>query len=207
MRKRKYLPGTPVFWLGVVLLAVAGCATPARVIPVDGEDALTTVTGIDPADWQKAAQKCIDSLLASGVLSRSDGKASVVMVSRVRNYTLMHLETKILTAKIRQAILQSRQAQVSSAVGVGSNIDLAVRRIRDKEYDDLFNQDTVAKRGTVIAPDMSLSGQIIQEKRKQGRTEESYFMFHVVLTDLETGLALWEDTTELGKQETKSIFD
>lgn len=40
-----------------------------------------------------------------------------------------------------------------------------------------------------------------------GRVEESYFFFHVVMTDLATGLAVWEDNVEIGKQETKSIFD
>ena len=29
----------------------------------------------------------------------------------------------------------------------------------------------------------------------------------VVMTDLATGLAVWEDNVEIGKQETKSIFD
>ena len=54
---------------------------------------------------------------------------------------------------------------------------------------------------------MSLSGEIVQQQRRSGRTEESYFFIHMVLTDLATGLAMWEDNVEIAKQGTKSIFD
>ena len=191
----------------LLLLAAGGCASPARIIGIDSDEALVTVSGIDPADWQRAAEENIRSLLASGALRRTDGQQPVVMISRIRNYTLQHLDSRLLTAKMRQAILASGQAIVTSAIGNSSNIDLAVRRIRDKEYDDLFDQSTVQKRGTVIAPDLSLSGSITQQTTVQGRTEESYFVFHLVLTDLKTGLALWENNVEIAKQGTHSIFE
>ena len=190
----------------MAMLLAAGCASPARIIGVDSDEALVTISELDPADWNRAAAENIDSLLASGALRRPDGKPAVVMVSRIRNYTMMHLESQILTDKIRRAILQSGQAKVSSAVGVGGNIDLAVRRIRAKELDDLFDQSTVQKRGTVIAPNFSLSGAITQQTIYQGRTEESYFLFHMALTDLVTGIAVWEHTVEILKQGTYPLF-
>lgn len=187
-------------------LLAAGCASPARIIGVDSDEALVTISEIDPADWNRAAAENIDSLLASGALRRSDGKPAVVMVSRIRNYTTLHLESQILTDKIRRAILQSGQAKVTSALGAGGNLDLAVRRIRDKDSDDFFNQATVPKRGTVIAPNFSLSGAITQQTIYQGRTEESYFLFHMALTDLVTGIAVWEHTVEILKQGTYPLF-
>ena len=187
-------------------LLAAGCASPARIIGVDSDEALVTISELDPADWNRAAAENIDSLLASGALRRPDGKPAVVMVSRIRNYTTLHLESQILTDKIRRAILQSGQAKVTSALGAGGNLDLAVRRIRDKDSDDLFNQATVPKRGTVIAPNFSLSGAITQQTIYQGRTEESYFLFHMALTDLVTGIAVWEHTVEILKQGTYPLF-
>ena len=188
------------------MLLVPGCASPAQIIGVDSDEALVTISELDPADWNRAAAENIDSLLASGALRRPDGKPAVVMVSRIRNYTTLHLESQILTDKIRRAILQSGQAKVTSALGAGGNLDLAVRRIRDKDSDDLFNQATVPKRGTVIAPNFSLSGAITQQTIYQGRTEESYFLFHMALTDLVTGIAVWEHTVEILKQGTYPLF-
>ena len=190
----------------MAMLLAAGCASPARIIGVDSDEALVTISELDPADWNRAAAENIDSLLASGALRRPDGKPAVVMVSRIRNYTTLHLESQILTDKIRRAILQSGQAKVTSALGAGGNLDLAVRRIRDKDSDDLFNQATVPKRGTVIAPNFSLSGAITQQIIYQGRTEESYFLFHMALTDLVTGIAVWEHTVEILKQGTYPLF-
>ena len=190
----------------MAMLLAAGCASPARIIGVDSDEALVTISELDPADWNRAAAENIDSLLASGALRRPDGKPAVVMVSRIRNYTTLHLESQILTDKIRRAILQSGQAKVTSALGEGGNLDLAVRRIRDKDSDDLFNQATVPKRGTVIAPNFSLSGAITQQTIYQGRTEESYFLFHMALTDLVTGIAVWEHTVEILKQGTYPLF-
>ena len=191
----------------LMLVLMTSCGTTARMIEIGSDEDLTTISSIDPRDWQKAAADSISAMLESGALKRADGRKNVVMISRIRNYTLQHLDSRLLTAKMRQAILASGQAIVTSAIGNSSNIDLAVRRIRDKEYDDLFDQSTVQKRGTVIAPDLSLSGSITQQTMVQGRTEESYFVFHLVLTDLKTGLALWEDNVEIAKQGTRSIFD
>ena len=190
----------------MAMLLAAGCASPARIIGVDSDEALVTISELDPADWNRAAAENIDSLLASGALRRPDGKPAVVMVSRIRNYTTLHLESQILTDKIRRAIRQAGQAKVTSALGAGGNLDLAVRRIRDKDSDDLFNQATVPKRGTVIAPNFSLSGAITQQTIYQGRTEESYFLFHMALTDLVTGIAVWEHTVEILKQGTYPLF-
>ena len=47
----------------------------------------------------------------------------------------------------------------------------------------------------------------VQQQRRSGRTEESYFFIHMVLTDLATGLAMWEDNVEIAKQGTHSIFE
>ena len=189
------------------LLLGCGCSgAPHRIDPA-GDQTLTSTHRIDVKDWQTAALKSIDSLLASGALNRADGRKTIVMVGEVKNNTSTPVNTRILTDKIRQAILRSGKAVTTTAVGAKGAEETAVRQVRELENDDLFNQATVQKRGTVIAPDMSLSGEIVQQSNRVGRVEESYFFFHVVMTDLATGLAVWEDNVEIGKQETKSIFD
>lgn len=189
------------------LLLGYGCAVAPHRIDPAGDQTLTSTHRIDVKDWQTAALKSIDSLLASGALNRTDGRKTIVMVGEVKNNTSTPVNTRILTDKIRQAILRSGKAVTTTAVGAKGAEEAAVRQVRELENDDLFNQATVQKRGTVIAPDMSLSGEIVQQSNRVGRVEESYFFFHVVMTDLATGLAVWEDNVEIGKQETKSIFD
>ena len=195
-----------IFPAGLAAAALTGCGIGAHYIEPGGPEALITVSAVDPAEWRRVAGEAAQSLIASGALKRSDGMESVVMIGRLRNYTLLHLETGLLTNQMRQAILASGQAKVTSAVGYGGNLDRAVRRIRERENDDLFDQSTVVKRGTVVAPNFSLAGMIIQQNTVSGRTEESYYMFHLTLTDLRTGIAVWEKNVDFAKQATRPVL-
>jgi hypothetical protein len=96
-------------------------------------------------------------------------------------------------------------AMTTTAVSARGAEDKATRQVRKLENDDMFNQSTVQKSGTAIAPDMSLAGEIIQEKTSQGRLKQSYFFFHLTLTDLKTGLAVWEDNVEIAKQSKRAF--
>ena len=190
----------------LAVISLSGCGSDAHYIEPGGPEALITVSAVDSGEWKRVAGEAAQSLVASGALKRSDGMAPIVMIGRIRNYTLLHLETGLLTNQLRQAILSSGQAKVTSAAGYGGNLDRAVRRIRDKENDDLFNQATVVKRGTVVAPNFSLAGMVIQHNTVSGRTEESYYMFHLTLTDLKTGVAVWEKNIDFAKQATRPIL-
>jgi len=203
MIKRLFAIALPAF---AAAAALCGCYRDAHYIEPGGPEALVTVSSVDPGEWRRVAGEAAQSLVASGALKRTDGMEPVVMIGRIRNYTLLHLETGLLTNQMRQAILVSGQAKVTSAAGYGGNLDRSVRRIREKENDDLFNQATVQKRGTVIAPNFSLAGMVIQHNTVSGRTEESYYMFHLTLTDLRTGIAVWEKNIDFAKQATRPIL-
>jgi len=190
----------------IVVTLLSGCGTASHRIDASGNRGLTTTNDINFKDWQIAAEKCINSLIQSGVLHRSDGRKMIIMISSVKNKTLMHVNTNILTDKIRQAILRSGKALTTTAVGANGAEDKASRQVRELQNDEMFNQKTVQKNGTAIAPDMSLAGEIIQQKTTSGRYTESYFFFHMTLTDLKTGLALWEDNVEIAKQGQKALF-
>jgi uncharacterized protein (TIGR02722 family) len=192
-----------MFFLLTAVFVVTGCGTAAHRIDASGNRGITTVDDINFKDWQIAAEKAINSLLASGVLNRKDGRKSILMISTVKNSTTQHINTRILTDKIRQALLRSGKALTTTAVGANGPEDKASKQVRQLENDDMFNQSTVQKNGTAIAPDMSLAGEIVQDRTTSGRKRESYFFFHMTLTDLKTGLAVWEENVEIAKQAEK----
>lgn len=199
---------TSITLLGITLISLflSGCSPSTRRIDATGTEGLVTVDDINFKDWQIAAEKGIGSLLASGVLNRPDGRKTIMMVSTVKNSTNEHINTRILTDKIRQALLRSGKALTTTAIGGNGPDDMASKQVRRLEDDDMFNQDTVQKAGTAIAPDMSFSGEIVQQQASSGRVRESYFFFHMALTDLKTGLAIWEENVEIAKQKSKSLI-
>ncbi len=53
----------------------------------------------------------------------------------------------------------------------------------------------------MIAPDLSLSGKIIQRNvRVNSGTQQVEYYFQLTLTDINTGLAFWEGETVIGKR-------
>ncbi|MCP3967078.1 MAG: penicillin-binding protein activator LpoB [Lentisphaerae bacterium] len=192
--------------VGAAAFVLSGCGTEAHRIDTSSNQGLTTVDDINFKDWQIAGEKCVKTMLDSGVLKRKDDRKTVIMISTVKNSTNEHVNTRLLTDRIRLAILRSGQAVTTTAVSGSGPEDNASRQVRELSNDKMFNKSTVVKQGTAIAPDVSLAGEIVQQKTKSGRSYESYFFIHMTLTDLKTGLAVWEDNVEIAKQAKKPWF-
>ena len=195
----------PLFAAAACAALLCGCGSSAKRIDPTTQG-VTTIGDVNTRDWNDVSARAVNSLIASGALVRPDGRKAIVMINQVKDRSGAHARTQILTNKMRQALLASGKALTTTAVGGRGPEDNATRQIRELENDDLFNQATVQKRGTVISPDLSLSGEIINQGTRAGRTVENTFYFHVVMTDLQTGLAVWEDNFEISKQETLNIF-
>lgn len=78
-----------------------------------------------------------------------------------------------------------------------------VRRARgDSEYD----QKTIAGKGNLVAPNMSLTGKMIQRNLKTdscwfcGGDERVEYYLQMTLTDVKTGLSVWEEEQPILKQ-------
>ena len=65
-------------------------------------------------------------------------------------------------------------------------------KTRELQDSELFNQDTVAQDGTMVAPELSLSGKIIQRTNRVGDKQQVDYYFQLTATNIDTGLAYWE---------------
>ena len=78
--------------------------------------------------------------------------------------------------------------------------------MRNQRSNDEYNQSTIAKKGTLVAPNMSLSGKMLQRNLKLDSgwfssvdTRVEYYL-QLTLTDLKTGLSVWEDEQPIIKE-------
>lgn len=197
MKKTQVLMGMA---LGTLLWVAVGCTSKVVYVDPAGNDGIVTVGSIDFQDWGMAAEKAINSLLASGVLDRSAKKPAVIMVSTIRNDTLEHVDTDLLAKKIRVALNRSGKALATTAVGVGGPEDEASVAVRKLRKSDEFDTATLQKKRTLQAPGYSLSGKIVELRSKAGRKRQSAFVFQLSLTNLKTGLAEWEDEVQIVKK-------
>lgn len=185
--------------LGVLLLS--GCAS--QTVNVDmNNDKAGAVMGLDYRDFQATAQELVDSMISSGALNKKGGGRYVLVISRIINDTMQHIDTDQLVKKIRVGLLRSGKVVVTTAISANGPEDaMSMETRKALRGNEEFNQRTVAGKGNMIAPDLSLSGKIIQRNiRVDGSTQRAEYYFQMTLTDINTGLAFWEDERVIGKQ-------
>ena len=189
-----------VFVGGLTLLAISGCSSSVQNIDT-ANDRAGAVMGLDYRDFQNAAGQAVTSLLQSGAVSKRDGGRYVLAISRIVNDTMQRIDTDQLIKKIRVDLLQSGKVVVTTVVGIDGAEDRLAMQTRELRQSGEFNQNTVAKTGQMVAPELSLSGKIVQRNiRMDSSTQQVEYYFMLTLTDINTGLAVWEGETMIGKR-------
>ncbi len=183
-------------------IVMFGCASaPVQYADRSYKDQQDLVTlGIDRGDFEKAAVDMTENMLQSGALNKRGGGRYVVAIDRIINDTMQRIDTDMLIKKIRITMLKSGKAVVTTAIKVGGAESTLTHSVRELRNNDEVKRTTVAKKNSIIAPDLGLSGKIIQRNSRstKGKQIVDYY-FQLSLTDLESGLALWEDEVVVGK--------
>ena len=151
-----------------------------------------TTLGLDYRDFEFAAEQAVISFLESSLSIKPGSDAPWVMAkSRIVNDTTLDIDTDQLLQKIRVDLHESGRVIATTAVGLEGPEDPLSAKVRDLQDSKLFNQETVAKDGTMVAPDLSVSGKIIQRtNRVRGKQQVDYY-FQLNFTNVETGLVIF----------------
>lgn len=184
----------------LAFLLLAGCAHVPENIDMQN-DRGHAVMGLDYRDFDLAASQMVQSALASGTLKKPDGGRYVMATSKVVNDTMQRIDTDQLMAKIEEEFMNSGQVVMTSAVGVGDATDDMVYEARELRNSDEFDKSTTAAKGQLVAPDLSVSGKIIQrDVFYDRRTKQVEYYFQLKITNLKTGLRFWQKETLIGKR-------
>lgn len=198
----KYFSPFRVFAIFILAFSVilSGCSSSIEYVTKDNEkDALSL--GLDSQDFEQAAQEALNSLLASDALNKPGGGRYVVAIGQIVNNTTLRIDTDMLIKKIRIGMLQSGKAVITTAVaGNSSGVDDLIYDVRSLRDNDEFKQDTIADKGTLYAPDFSLTGKILQRIARTGNNKQlvEYYL-QLTLTDVKSGLSYWESESIVRK--------
>ena len=182
------------------ILALTGCSSNIEYVTKDNaEDAVTL--GLDSQDFEQAAQESLNSLISSNALNKPGGGRYVVAIGKIINDTTIRIDTDMLVKKIRIGMLQSGKAVITTAItGNSNNVDDLIYDVRELRDNDEFKKDTIAGKGTLYAPDFSLTGKIVQRIARTGKNKQlvEYYL-QLTLTDIKSGLAYWENESVVRK--------
>ena len=185
-------------------LLIAGCGEPKTVMIDTVNDEGKPVMGLDYRDFNQAASEMIQSMISAGALKKPGGGRYVMTTGRITNDTMQRIDTDQLMAKIEEELMNSGQVVMTSAVGGKGAPDEMIyemRDIRDSATGDEFQQDTLAGKRTLIAPELSISGKILQRNlRYDSNRQQVEYYFQLRVTDLTTGLRFWQKESLIGKR-------
>ena len=184
---------------GLLLIAAAsftGCATDAKYMNPQGPQTIVSLDQINVQDWAQAANQMVESLLESGVLERAPKQPAVLAISRIVNNTTQQIDTDELTKKIRIALNRSGKTVTTTTYGSGTHVeDPLARQTGEMER---YMKD--GKPTHMPIPYYSLSGKILENRAQASDTRQITYTFQLSLTEIHTGLAVWEDEVQIMKQ-------
>jgi len=187
----------------IAMIVLAGCRKPTTNIDMTNDEG-KPVIALDYRDFDKAATAMVESLMRSGVLKKKDGSRYVVATGRIINDTMQRIDTDQLMAKVEQEMMNSGQVVMTSAVGGRGATDVMIdemRNIRDSAQAEEFAGQTLPEKGQLVAPELSMSGKIIQRNIRYDKdTEQIEYYFQLQLTEIASGLRFWQEEKIIGKR-------
>lgn len=181
-----------------VALAFCACSTQTQYVDLADSKEYTSV-GIDYHDIDEAATKSVESLISSKYTKNiSSDNPKVLVISNIINDTMQHIDTEQLTRKVTRKMRESGKFILSLAMG--ANSDSMIEVARNARDNDEFNQYTTIEKGELIAPELSLSGKIIQKNTKLSSSKQRIdYYFLLTLSDIKSGLVIWDDEVNIIK--------
>ncbi len=172
-------------------LILTGCQPnpPATRIDPQGTRLITTVGEFDIQDATDAATTLSESLLKKGILGKK-GKASIIAISNYVNNTNQQLDRDTILKKIRITLNNAGVAKTIVTIGDHGNKANAQDNLAAKR----------AKGDQLAIPDYSITLKIMSQPTRAGKVRQKTYTIQMTLTDLNTGLAEWEDEVQIVKQ-------
>lgn len=192
----------------VLAFGLLSACTNTRVVDLNDtsqKEGMEHVMVMEYRDFERAANEAVEDMLVSGAVNNPNGGRYVLVVSRITNDTMQRIDTDELVKKIRTQLLRSGKVVVTNAIGLDGAEDPMIMKARQLRKSKEVNQANVAGKGNIVAPDLSLSGKLIQKNIKiSNRKERVEYYIQLSLTDIDTGLALWENETPIIKEGKKA---
>lgn len=179
------------------LALTTGCettSTNARYIDSAGPETIVSLNQINIQDWMNAADQMVMSLLDSGVLERSQQQPAILGISRIINDTQQRVDVDALTKKIRIALNRTGKVQTTTTMGLGGKAEDPLAQSA-AQYQAFMNDE----KATVLMPTYSLSGKLLEDRVSAGMDRQVTYTFQLSLTEVSTGLAVWEDEVLISK--------
>ena len=198
-----------IFASVAAIVLLSGCASTGGTVIYDPSVQPSNVVvpgNVSAGEFRTVAKEAIGSALTNPKFQKflSDYKAEmndpnaipVMKLTQVKNDTDdPDLKIGQLTDLLEEALINSGIVDVSKVEG--ADLEVAIGNSRELENDDNFNQNTVAKRGTLEAARIALRPKVISDETRDGRVRDVTRTFVLEMIDIKSGKVMWKFTKQL----------
>ena len=186
---------------GLVLLCamqlMLACAPTARVTRVD-EAAVTDVSGRwNDTDSRLVAEQMIAECLASPWIDKATatlGRSPVVIVQKVRNQSMEHIQTAPFVEELQRALINSGVIEF-----VADSRERQSLREERMDQDRNASDETRQEMGAETGADYSLKGEINATLDRSGGTGVMAYQVNLKLIHIKTNKIVWNGQKKVKK--------
>jgi uncharacterized protein (TIGR02722 family) len=180
-------------------LLVSGCA-PSQSVSRVAADTQTDLSGRwNDTDARLVAEEMISDALSKPWLSnykQNNSEPPVTIVGRVRNETMEHIDTELITKEMERAFINSGQVQV-----VASQQERTQLREERQDQQSFASYETTSALAQEVGADFMLIGNInsIVDESLSGKDAAIFYKVNLELIDVETNRKVWIQSKEIKK--------
>lgn len=185
----------------LIVLFLAGCATPSRSVQRTSADTQTDLSGRwNDTDARLVAEEMVDDMLDRPWLNRfagDEGREPVVVVGAVRNQSSEHIDTSIFITDIERELINSGMVRFVAAAE-------AREEIRDERMDQQTqaSEETIARLGEETGADFMMQGSISSTVDAIEGERAVFYQVDMELIRIQTNEKVW-----IGSKEIKKIIE
>ena len=181
---------------------LASCGPSQTVTRVDAEDSLDLSGRWNDRDARIVSETMITDVLGRPWLERFEnthGRQPVVIVGRVQNDSMEHIDTEIFTRDLERELINSGKVRFVA----GGNVRSEVRDERSQQQ-QYASFETVKNLGQELGADYMLVGNInsIVDESLNRREAQIFYNVNLELVDIETTEKVW-----IGNEQIRKILE
>ena len=189
---------------GLLIGAVAGCTVTTR--EVGSDEKVIYDEGYHFSDKKAIVEDMVTSLLSKYPLDRATDRP-VLIVYGIANRTSEHISTSAITDDIRQVLLSSGKVRF-----VNETQRKNIEQETSYQYGGSVAVETRIQKARQVGARYMLTGTLRSIEKTQPRqfrlTKKTlmYYSLNLELTDIESGLIEWADSTEVIREASKPFI-
>jgi hypothetical protein len=185
----------------LMLALTAGCASKVQYGDAGSAKPLSVEFG--SSDLQQIAESMVDSLLTfPPVVELTAQRRPVIVVDKVKNKTMQHIDTESITDSIRAKLIRSGKFRFIDR----TTDEAAIAELTIQQESGLVDPKTAVDFGQQIGAEFLLTSNFSEIRQRQGSIVDTYYKFTMSLKNLKTGILEWSDEKEIRKTFKRSTF-